>query len=135
MRRIILIGLAAASLFVALGCQNEPASPPANRTLSPVDSSRLIADFKIKLPLRATDVTAQCKTPKPATVGCTTVCKPCVFSVCLNGEWVRHEVDTRDLCKNPTGGGVPEEEGFACLVDTSSSFCPMDCSFCIPWKE
>jgi hypothetical protein len=134
MKHLTTIGLVTALLFLAVGWQRDVSSQtPSKAGVTPVDASRRIADFKIKLPTRATD--AECKTPKPRTVGCTTVCKPCEFSVCVNGKWVREQVDTRDFCKPPSKGGVPGEEGFGCLIPKGETLCPQDCDFCFHEKE
>ena len=104
--------------------QNPQMGQKPQTGVTPINESRRISDFKIKIPTRASD--KECRTPKPQPIGCTTICKPCTFWICEKGEWKRQQLDYRDICpphhqqEGPTG--CPRGE---------NGFCPAECSFCV----
>ncbi len=85
-----------------------------------------IADFAVRVDLY--DGQSQCEGEKPANIGCTTLCKPCIVFICENGEWVREDLDMQDeeFCKPHLPGDKPPS---AC-PRTSTGFCPAECSVC-----
>lgn len=70
---------------------------------------------------------ADCAEPRPADIGCGAICKPCVSSVCIDGEWERVEIiPPEELCA-PRG---PMDPPFNACPRTPDSFCPAECHIC-----
>ena len=69
-----------AGLFVAFGCDRQPPQPPLQAHLIP------------DIPLKVVTVNGSgCESEKPDDLGCTTLCKPCVTFICVEGEWERFD--------------------------------------------
>ena len=107
--------------LVASGCDDR----------APTGGSVLVSDLKVNLgPLKVKldrdNDPADCTQPRPADIGCTTLCKPCVTWICVDGQWERFRIETPDLCepREPTDPGP-----FGCPRD-ETGFCPAECSFC-----
>ena len=114
----ILMRLAALFVVVlfGVGCNGEVAP----RSAIP------ITDLKLKLP-DSPDTTA-CKLPKPADIGCTTICKPCKTFVCQNGEWEPHDVEPPEFVCDSSRGSNGQD--ISACPRSSTGFCPAECSLC-----
>lgn len=98
--RALTAPLVACLFVVVSGCPGPPSSDLV-----------AITDFELKLPDR--DGPSGCdQSVKPEDVGCTTVCKPCQTSICLDGEWVPDNVEMpKEICDPPD---LPENRPFGC---------------------
>ena len=109
-----------AGLFVAFGCDGQLPQLP-----QPPLQAHLISDIPLKV------VTANgsgCESEKPEDIGCTTLCKPCVTFICVEGEWERLDIDYPDgLCDPPN---LPDPPPLSGCPRTAEGFCPAECSFC-----
>ena len=83
-----------------------------------------VADFRVTMP--GLSDPSGCAGERPADVGCTRLCKPCVTWKCEDGEWVRLELTTHNdpMC-DPRH--VP---GPTACPRTPTGFCPAECSIC-----
>lgn len=98
---------------VALGCPGRPSVDPV-----------AISDFKLKLPDR--DGPSGCdESERPKDVGCTTLCKPCLTSFCVDGKWVREKIEFGEEC-DPLDLDFPPSG----CPRTQSGFCPAECHIC-----
>ncbi len=119
-----LMALLAVSLFVALGCDRERTEEAVGFSDVPINTGPL------KLKLDELNDPSECDPEeRPEDIGCTTLCKPCVTSLCLDGKWVAEHVEIpKDLCEPPE----PDDPGpFGC-PSGDFGFCPAECSFCYP---
>jgi hypothetical protein len=70
--------------------------------------------------------TDQCTSPRPPDIGCSRICKPCVTSVCVDGEWERVDIDFPDgFCDRG-----PMDPPFNTCPRTGTGFCPAECHLC-----
>ena len=84
-----------------------------------------LSDLSIKVP--DPPATMKCDpAERPDDIGCTTICKPCKTSFCVDGQWVPEDIDTSELCQRP-GTGIPP----SCCPRGPGFFCPAECSCCI----
>ena len=77
----------------------------------------------------STSTAGECRDPKPRTIGCRIMCKPCKFPVCEDGVWSYETVDwSEEECRphGPPGGGDPWGN---CSVGPGG-FCPAECHSC-----
>ena len=125
MYRACAVSLIAIGISVTAACNPGESAPSSSG--GPATSGLAIADFKLDLRTVANPKTeAACSAVvKPPDIGCTTLCKPCKTSVCQNGEWVRIDIATPELCKGRPGGTPPS----AC-PRTPEGFCPAECHVC-----
>jgi hypothetical protein len=128
--RLLLIGCLAICLAIVQGCdEGDQEQPPVD-----VSVTRAIGDFKMKLPdPPKPDPPTPCTTPKPDDIGCNFVCKPCVTFICVDGEWVRDEIDFPEgMCDSSPGlepVGCPLTE-IKTETGVSHRFCAAECAFC-----
>lgn len=121
--------------FFLLACPNGDGTEPVTEgemegdtVRPPIRGELAITDLQVKLDAGEPSTEPQaCTQPKPDNLGCTTVCKPCITWICVDGEWQREPIEWDDgLCSPPD----PEEPGpFACPRD-ETGFCPAECSVC-----
>ena len=67
-----------------------------------------------------------CTTPKPDDIGCTTMCKPCITSFCVNKTWVRQDIDWPPEICEPRPDPLPPTG----CPRTDTGFCPAECHIC-----
>lgn len=117
-------------LAVVAGCENGD----QEQSDGDVSVTRAIGDFKLQLPEPPEpDPSRRCTEPKPDDIGCSLVCKPCVTFVCVDGEWVRQEIDFPEGICDPASTPEP----VACPLteiktETGAThrFCAAECDIC-----
>jgi len=119
-----------ATLALHAACEPQvvaPVDPPTPSGGNPFADLATAGDLKVFDPSIA-GRTAGCEGPKPSDIGCTTLCKPCITYICLDGEWQAQRIDFPDeICRPIRTGSGPSAT--ACPRGPNG-FCPAECSVC-----
>ena len=107
-----------ACLFVALGCDGEPEQTRPTF----VGPQTLIS-------VEHFNGGSACEEERPEDVGCTTICKPCLTWLCLDGEWVSEDISPPDFICDPPD--LPDAPPISACPSIAGQ-CPAECSFCYP---
>ena len=110
------------SAALLAGCNSQPKAPRLD-------------EVRIMFPKTHKPGGRDCTGARPSPVGCTTLCKPCKFHICVNGEWKLVDVPWPDEMCEPKGGLPPaacpreplETESGAVVEGVS---CPAECRMC-----
>lgn len=144
-RKAMYPALLVTGALLLLGCAGPTTSPPAEEgateeAAADIRTQLALTDFEVRFPeppqAQQAKLAQNCTEPKPPDLGCTTLCKPCVTFRCVDGEWVRDEIDWGILCEPRS----PQDPGpTACrrskLPDQGTGlevpgYCPPQCDIC-----
>ena len=83
--------------------------------------------WEIYLPPGDTPDPTSCPGPKPANIGCSSICKPCIVHVCMNGEWTQYKLEwPKDMCSRPSSTTKAK-----ICPRSPTGYCPPECQICI----
>lgn len=120
------------SCVLVVACGDSPgggsggATPSGGFSVEALEQA--ITDMPMKLDMGRPEPVG-CPPPKPQNVGCTTICKPCKFWVCVEGEWKAENLTwPSGTCDGPNVDFGDDPSACPRRLD---GFCPAECSICI----